>query len=84
MNNDLFNMFLKPVISVIDCYKEYLREGITTKEKAKSGMILYISLFFIFKSGNEKTDNDLSELQKKLTEWAIKTIDDFDFKRGRK
>lgn len=84
MNSDLFNMFLKPVISMIDYYKEYLKEGITTKEKAKDGIILYISLFFIFKSGNEKTDNDLLEVQKKLTEWAIKTIYDFDFKRGRK
>lgn len=81
--NDLFDMFLKPVISMIDCYKGYLIDGVTTKEKAKNGIILYIQLFFIFKSGNEKTDNDLLLLQKKLIEWAIKTIEDFDIK-GRK
>ena len=84
MNNDLFNVFLKPVISMIDYYKEYLREGITTKEKAKNGIILYIQLFFIFKSEDEKTNNDLGELQKKLTEWAIKTIEDFNFRGKRK
>lgn len=81
--NDLFNMFLQPVISMINSYKEYLIDGVTTKEKAKNGIILYIQLFFIFKSGNEKTDNDLLELQKKLTEWAIKTIEDFNIKGGK-
>lgn len=52
--NDLFDMFLKPVISMIDCYKGYLVDGVTTKEKVKTELFFTFNYFLFLNRGMKK------------------------------